>query len=318
MVIGSCSLEVISLCVNLHPRIALPPWISELAAKHDADVHLDLTFRSQQLQHIINMSLRGAVLNAALPHVNRTSFTRRALVDAMRSLPSSSTVANATETPVLDASPSASTSAPPAGLTSSSPESAETSDQGLSETAAENALDVLFGPGLAPARALVDAWCAQGLAQMTPGGGSRRVDEVLFDPLSRRLWHSASAGNSLLDAHALLATNHTVGPSSIPIPPGATTLLQTFSNILPLPGSRAGPYGANTEINTMTALNLGRIPTPPNPLAGVQYAWQIADRAVNVARPNRGKGEMREDRGFGTEWYATRVAVMMAYLEAGE
>lgn len=265
------------------------------------------------------MSLRAAVLNAALPHVNQTSFTRRALVDAMRSLPSSSTVTNATETPVLDASPSASSAAPPAGLTSSSPESAAApAEQGLSATSAENALDVLFGPGLAPARALVDAWCAQGLAAMVPGGGSRRVDEVLFDPLSRRLWHSAAAGSALLDAHALLATNHTVGPSSIPAPPGASTLVQAFSNILPLPGARAGPYGANNEVNTMTALNVGRIPTPPNPLAGVQYAWQIADRAVNVARPNRGKGEMREDRGFGTEWYATRVAVMMAYLEAGE
>lgn len=265
------------------------------------------------------MSLRAAVLNAALPHVNRTGFTRSALVEAMRSLPSSTTVQNATETPVLDASPSASSTPPPSGLTSSSPEPASApSEQGLSQTEAENALDVLFGPGLGPARALVEAWCQQGLAQMTPGGGSRRVDEVLFDPLSRRLWWSASAGSSLLDAHALLATNHTIGPSSIPMPPGAGALFQAVSNILPLPGSRAGPYGANNEVNTMTALNLGRIPSPPNPLAGVQYAWQIADRAVNVARPNRGKGVMREDRGFGTEWYTTRVGVMMAYLEAGE
>lgn len=262
------------------------------------------------------MSLRAAVLNAALPHVNRTSFTRSALVDAMRALPSTSTVQNATETPVLDASPASSSSAPAAGLASFSPEPAPEA-QGMSATSAENALDVLFGPGLAPARSLVDAWCAQGLASMTPGVGSRRVDEVLFDPLSRRLWHSASAGSALLDAHALMATDH-AGPSSLPIPPGANALLQAASNVFPLPGSRAGPYGANNEVNTMTALNLGRIPAPPNPLAGMSYAWSIADRAVNVARPNRGKGEMREDRGFGTEWYATRVAVMMAYLEAGE
>ncbi|TXT07387.1 hypothetical protein VHUM_03107 [Vanrija humicola] len=110
------------------------------------------------------MSLRAAVLSAALPNVARTSFTRAALSTALSTLPPTN--------PEYRAAP-----------------------------LSEDTVDTLFGPGASGPRVLVRAWEDAGLEQMAGAakGGSSGVRDVL----ASRLAYSASVGEHLVEQHAL-------------------------------------------------------------------------------------------------------------------
>jgi hypothetical protein len=232
------------------------------------------------------MSLRAAILSAALPTLPRTSFTRAALSSALASLPAHSE---------------------------------------LDSAARDGVLDTVFGPGgVEGPRALVSAWEEQGEAAMrtassASAGGATPTDRVTR-VLSARLAHAAALGPHLTEAHALLAAGT---PSSLPVPEPVLAALRTRLPSVPLyapagAAAKAWEHGAPAAADLLDRTG-GRLPLPTgSPAAPLAYAWRVADAAVYAARPHTGTGVMREPRGAGVEWYTSRVGLALAYLAAGE
>ncbi|BEI83733.1 hypothetical protein CcaverHIS002_0403370 [Cutaneotrichosporon cavernicola] len=220
------------------------------------------------------MSLRSAILKATIPLIPEAGFSRAALSAGLASLPASSSK-------VQD------------------------------DAGREAVIDTLFSGNAASdaPRALVQAWEDEGRAIMHNGVKGDAL-ERLVTVLGRRLEWSASVGEHLLDAHALL-----VAPtSSTPLPAPLLALLDRVP-CPPFPISRVVDPLPHSPTLGSTG---GRLPLPGlHAAAPLMYAWRVADEAVYAAQPDKGRqGVMREPAGAGVEWYSHRAGLALAYLQA--
>lgn len=228
------------------------------------------------------MSLRTAILSAALPSLSRTSFTREALSSALASIPSHA---------------------------------------GLDASARDGVIDTLFGPGNEGCHALVAAWEDEGVGHIKAGAKtvlsptlsalaarlshSASLGEHLVEA------HALNAVNTTASIPlppVILAALRARIPSVPLYRP-------------PLPAALASSAFSHASAAASSTLDKtgGRLPLPTaNPVAPLEYAWRVADATVYAARPHVGTGVMREPRGAGVEWYTSRVGIALAYLDAGE
>ncbi|KAL1412070.1 hypothetical protein Q8F55_003067 [Vanrija albida] len=175
-------------------------------------------------------------------------------------------------------------------------------------------VDTLFGPGAAGPRALVRAWEDAGLEGMRGAKGSVK------DVLGARLAYSASVGEHLVEAHALLATPTTT--PSIPVPTDVLARLRPLARFstppLYRPFAAGAARAAEGPVSRVLEATGGRLPlVAVDPLAPLAYAWRVADAAVRAANPHAGaKGPVGEPAGAGVEWYTSRAALALAYLTA--
>lgn len=150
------------------------------------------------------MSLRTAILKAAIPHIPEQGFTRAALNTGLASLPSSAT--------------------------SSSSASSASSSAGLDEAGRDAVIDTLFGSSSASdaPRALVQAWEDEGRSVMHVAGKGSAQDRLLA-VLGRRLEWSAGVGEHLVDVRIFASSDPT---SLLSTPP--SSLVRSSLPVRPL------------------------------------------------------------------------------------
>ncbi|KAI5450533.1 hypothetical protein NCC49_002989 [Naganishia albida] len=243
-------------------------------------------------------TVRQSILSAATSLVREHSFTRRAILSAITHHPDGRHFQD------------------PAGL-----------------------IEPLFGTGVEPERALVREWERQGLHRMReafevqPEGeagrsvvvarrGKGKAREVDFEAVKRALgerikWSSETAGEHLVQAHALLATPlHTL---SAALPKPLTTIASALGTTFRLDRAYLTPEEEQCRSGTPTQ-QLQSPPPPPsapratlpvvNPVPLLRYAGRIADEALYVsgAEPETVSGEL--------DWYTRRIGLALIYIHA--
>ncbi|KAK8845378.1 hypothetical protein IAR55_006091 [Kwoniella newhampshirensis] len=266
------------------------------------------------------MSLRPQLLTSALTHIATHSFTRPALLHALRSLRPEVSDADSVLDTIFGAG-------------------SVGAGKALVERWEEEGRKVMLKQEASDSRAK-DGNVGVGVGV---GAGVEGLEEVL----RRRLNYSSLVGEHLVEAYANLTS-----PSSslsIPLPLNillfpSLPILQTLLSIKtpplytpPSPSSSGSsssgpsPNSASSAINASTLLhflddkirNTSRLPLPvTNPLGPLGYAWRIADHALWVTDGSRRvpgevkKGYWNEPIGAGPEWYGQRLGLALAYLSA--
>lgn len=171
----------------------------------------------------------------------------------------------------------------------------------------ESLLDTLFGSGQGGERALVEEWEKKGLEEMrdtykgrvklaeAPGkeGIDAKMERVRSGLASRLHYSSSTAGEHLVQAHALLSSPN--GIPSINIPTPIHSLVSTITSSLRLPIPYLPPGQSRQRLSSVVDQNGDEIPRfgedyvkvpMVNPLPILRYGMRIADEALFV-----GKGE---------------------------